>query len=105
MNYFKWLNPYDNDELSEFSEEELATREIYNTLIKSYKNKYGIDFHVVSIIDNDSKDQLKDNSEIMDLLRHNEFLNNLMFPNYSFEMSHKVNIQVDDTVNKTNTIL
>ena len=48
MNYFKWLNPYNNGEWSEFSAEEDATIQIYDALIKSYKKKYGIDFHVVS---------------------------------------------------------
>ena len=41
----------------------------------------------------------------MELLRNNKFLNELMFPSYSFDMSRVVNQEVDVNINKVQEIL
>lgn len=102
----KLFSSHNNDiDLTEFSEEEQIIINRYNELITNYKNNYKIEFHVVMAISLDDVDQLKDNTVIMDLLRNNEFLNSLMFPSYSFDMSRVVNQEVDANIHKVEEIL
>lgn len=95
-----------NINLSNFSDSQKEIIEKYNSLIKDYYNKYNKHFHIVSIIDNDSKEELKDNSVLINLLKSHSFLNNLMFPGYAFyESDDNVNTVIDTNINKVEKIL